>query len=78
MLSICIFIIDLTRFIHVFPSTSHASRYYEYTNATTLQAVLEGRKRNPMIRGKCKGIKFEYTNESVTTIERIASTAASE
>lgn len=64
--------------IHVFPSTSEASRYYGYANPTTLQAVLEGRNCNPMVRGRCKGIKFEYTDESVTTIEKVTDTVVSE
>jgi len=64
--------------IHVFPSVSHASRYYQYSNPTTIQAILEGRKNNPISKGKREGLFFEYTNESVTTIERVAITVDSE
>ena len=64
--------------IHIFPSTSHASRYYNYKNPTTIQAILEGRKPNPIVRGKRAGLYFVYTNESVTTIERVAITVDSE
>lgn len=62
--------------IHVFPSTSHASRYYNYANPSTIQAILEGRNHNPIPTGKRKGLYFEYTNESVTTIERNTTTAS--
>lgn len=64
--------------VHVFPSTSHASRYYNYANPTTIQAILEGRRNNPIPTGPRKGLFFEYTDESVTTIERITNTAVSE
>lgn len=64
--------------IHIFPSVSHTARYYNYANPTTIQAVLEGRKNNPMVRGRCKDFFFEYTNEGVTTIERVADTVISE
>ena len=64
--------------VHVFPSTSHAARYYNYKNLTTIQAILEGRRSNPIIRGNRQGLYFEYTNESVTTIERVAITVDSE
>ena len=64
--------------IHVFPSVSHASRYYLYSNPSTIQAILEGRRNNPIPTGRRKGLFFEYTNESVTTIERIAITVDSE
>ena len=64
--------------MHVFPSTSHAARYYNYKNPTTIQAILEGRSSNPIVRGNRQGLYFEYTNESVTTIERVAITVDSE
>lgn len=64
--------------IHIFPSVSHASRYYDYANPSAIQAILEGRKNNPISSGKRKGLYFEYTNESVTTIERVAITVDSE
>lgn len=64
--------------MHVFPSVSHTARYYNYKNPTTIQAILEGRKSNPISIGSRKGLYFEYTNESVTTIERIATTVGSE
>ena len=63
---------------YIFPSTSHAARYYSYKNPTTIQAILEGRKANPISRGNREGLYFEYTNESVTTIERVAITVDSE
>jgi len=56
--------------IHIFPSTSHAARYYYYANPTTIQAILECRSNNPIPTGRRKGLFFEYTNEGVTTIER--------
>ena len=56
--------------ILIFPSTSHISRYYNYKNPTAIQAILEKRKANPISRGVRKGLFFEYTDESVTTIER--------
>lgn len=56
--------------IHIFPSVSHASRYYNYTNPSVIQSILEGRNRNPIYRGERKGLYFEYTDEGVTTIER--------
>ena len=61
---------------HVFPSISHASRYYNYSNPSAIQAILEGRRNNPIPRGKRKGLYFEYTNESVTTIERNPTTVS--
>lgn len=64
--------------IHIFPSVSHASRYYRYANPSTIQAILEGRRNNPIPLGKRKGLYFEYTSESVTTIERITTTVGSE
>ena len=70
--------IDVNGTIHIFSSTSHAARYYNYKNPTTIQAILEGRKSNPISIGSRKGLYFEYTNESVTTIERIATTVGSE
>lgn len=60
----------------IFPSVSHASRYYEYANPSAIQAILEGRGNNPIPHGKRKGLYFEYTRESVTTIERNPSTVA--
>lgn len=63
--------------IHVFPSASHASRYYNYANPSCVQHILEGRSNNPVSRGKREGLYFEYTEESVTTIERKASTDTS-
>ena len=47
-------------------------------NPTTIQAILEGRSSNPIVRGNRQGLYFEYTNESVTTIERVAITVDSE
>lgn len=64
--------------VHIFPSMSHASRYYGYSNPSTIQAILEGRRHNPISRGSRRGYYFEYTDESVTTIERIATTAGSD
>lgn len=56
--------------IHIFPSISHASRYYGYANPSVIQAILENRKINPISKGIRKGLFFEFTNEGVTTIER--------
>lgn len=57
---------------------SDASRYYGYKNPTTIQHWLT--KSNPYTpnKGKLKGYVFEFTNESVTTIERITDTVVSE
>ena len=61
--------------IEIFPTTSYASRKYGYKNPTTLEHIVKaGRIPN---RGKMKGCKIEFTQESVTTIERKASTVAS-
>jgi hypothetical protein len=70
--------IDKEGIQRVFPSTSHAARYYNYSNPTTIQAILEGRTPNPITRGNRQGLYFEYTNESVTTIERISTTVSGE
>lgn len=64
--------------IYIFPSVSHASRFYNYKNPSVIQAILENRKANPIIKGIRKGLYFEYTNESVTTIERVTTTVGSE
>ena len=71
-------VVELDGKINICPSTSHAARYYNYSNPTTIQAILEGRKPNPIMFGKRKGLYFEYTNESVTTIERVTITVDSE
>jgi len=63
---------------NVFPSASHAARYYNYKNPSVIQAILEGRKPNPITKGKRQGLYFEYTNESVTTIERTTITVNGE
>lgn len=68
--------VEPTGMVHVFPSISHASRFYKYKNPSVIQAILEGRKNNPISRGSRIGLFFEYTNESVTTIERNTSTVA--
>lgn len=62
--------------ILVFPSESHVSRYFNYKNPSVINKF----SRDHIIpsRGKLKGCKIEYTNESVTTIERITSTVTSE
>lgn len=64
--------------VHVFPSTSHAARFYGYQNSSGVQEALKGRTSNPVSRGKRKGIFFEYTDEGVTTIERVIVTADNE
>ena len=62
----------------IFPNMSDASRFYGYKNPTTLQHWLT--KSSPYIpnRGKLKGYTIEFTNESVTTTERITDTVVSE
>lgn len=62
---------------HVFPSISHASRFYNYANPSGIQFLLS-KGRGLVSKGLRKGICFEYTNESVTTIERVTTTAGSE
>jgi len=59
----------------VFPSQSHVSRYYGYANPSVVNAILDGRRNNPIPRGRRKGLYFEYTEEDVTTIERNVDTA---
>lgn len=59
---------------HIFPSQSHTSRYYNYKNPSTIQQILDGKRKNPLSKGKRKGYYFEYTDEGVTTIERKANT----
>ena len=62
----------------IFPNMSDASRYYGYKNPTTLQHLLA--KASPYVpnKGKLKGHIIEFTNESVTTTERITDIAISE
>lgn len=60
---------ELNKQKKVFPSVSHASRHYGYKNPSTIQAILEGRKNNPISKGGRKGLFFEYTNEEVTNIK---------
>lgn len=66
--------------ILIFPSQSHAARYYGYKTPATIQQILSGKGTiiNPPKKGKCKGCFFEFTNESVTTIERVTDTVVSE
>lgn len=66
--------------VRVSPTASHAARYYGYANSTTVQHILEGIRssHNPIPYGKRKGLKFEYTDEDVTTIERVTNIAISE
>lgn len=61
--------------VHIFPSISHASRYFGYANPSSIHRVLQGLNSNPIARGSRKGLYFEFTNESVTTIERNINTA---
>ena len=58
----------------IFANISSASRYYGYKNPTTIQHWLA--KSNPYSpnKGKLKGFTFEFTDESVTTIEKELST----
>lgn len=67
-------VVELSGEYHIFPSESHASRYYNYKNPSVINAILNGRRNNPIPKGKRKGLFFEYTNEGVTTIERNTST----
>lgn len=60
----------------VFPNESEASRYFKYANPSVIQRFVY--KGIIPCRGRLKGCKLEYTNESVTTIERIANTVISE
>jgi hypothetical protein len=52
--------------IKIFPTISYASRYYGYTNPTSINDILQGRSHNPISRGKRKGFYFELTKEKVT------------
>lgn len=71
---------ELDGTIRVFSSTSHASRFYGYKNSSTIEHMIKGINggSNPPKRGRCKGFFFEYTNESVTTIERESTTVSTE
>lgn len=62
----------------IFSNMSDASRFYGYKNPTTLQHWLA--KSNPYIhnKGRLKGCVIEFTNESVTTTERITDTVVNE
>lgn len=62
----------------IFANMSEASRYYGYKNSTTIQHYLA--KSSPYIpnKGKLKNHIIEFTNESVTTIEKVTSTVTSE
>lgn len=62
--------------VMVFPSESHVSRYFNYKNPSCINWFIKNH-RIP-VRGKLEGCKFEYTDESVTTIERIDSTVTIE
>ena len=64
--------------VKVFVSVSSAARYYGYSNLSTIQAILDGRRNNPIPRGKRKGLYFEYTDEGITTIERVVNTVINE
>jgi len=66
---------DVNGNILIFPSCSHVSRFYNYKCPSEIANIISGiRGKNPRTRGKCKGFLFEFTNESVTTIERNVST----
>lgn len=71
---------ELDGTIRIFPSIAHAARFYGYKNATTIEHTLKGTRNasNPPKKGKCKGFLFEFTKESVTTIERRSDTVVVE
>lgn len=64
--------------VTIFANMSDASRYFGYKNPTTIQHWLS--KSNPYKpnKGKLKGYIVEFTDESVTTIEKVADTVVSE
>lgn len=64
--------------VRIFVSQSEVSRFYGYKNPSTVQQMVTGRISNIVQRGKRKGLKFEFTSEGVTTIEKIADTDVSE
>lgn len=59
---------EINNVVNVFPSVSEASRYYRYSNPTTIQRFLT--QHTTPTRGRLAGAKIEYTEEGVTTIER--------
>ena len=61
-------VIEDKNIVKIFPSTSHASRYYEYSNPTTIQNFLKNSYAKVILQGKCKGYSFEYTEEETTHI----------
>ena len=62
----------------VFPNMSSISRYYGYKNPTTIQHWLTKSSPYTPNKGARKGYTFEFTDEGVTTIERITDTDVSE
>lgn len=58
--------------INIFPNMSSASRYYGYKNPTTFQHWLAKSSPYTPNKGKFKNYIIEFTEESVTTIERVA------
>lgn len=64
--------------INIFPNQSCASRYYGYkTTATFTHFLKDGGPHIPN-KGKLKDYIIEYTDEGVTTIEKVANTDVSE
>lgn len=58
--------------IYIFPSASHAARFFGYANPSVISWFLS-RHKSPR-NGKLYNAIIEYTNEDVTTIERNLST----
>lgn len=69
--------IEANEEIKVFPSAAHTSRYYGYANSSFINNRIRF-KKGAISSGKLKGYYFEITNESVTTIERVNTTASIE
>jgi hypothetical protein len=65
--------------ITIYPNCSDLGRKFGYKTPATLSGCLKKNngKWQPK-KGKYAGFTFEYTDESVTTIERVASTDTSE
>lgn len=60
--------------ILIFPSQSHAARYFKYRTPAVISYFLT--TKTPPNSGKLKNAIIEYTTESVTTIERNPTTVS--
>ena len=64
--------------IKIFPNESFASRYYGYKTSACLSSFLRFGIPHIPNKGRLRNHKIEFTDESVTTIEKITNTGISE